>query len=587
MLGKIDDIEKNIVTINLDIDITNQANLINLHVIFEDNDKKIVGEIVSISKDKLKISVLGEIKNNIFVPGITKKPSFKSVVRMIKLDELESIYGKQKIDSIGKVYLGKSTLYNSYRINVSVNSFLSNHFAILGNTGAGKSFTVAKIIQNIFTGSGYVPKNSNFFLFDAYGEYNNALEGISSKNPIINYKCYTTDTKHTSSDILRIPLWLLDVDDFAILLGVTSPNQIPIIEKALKLVILLRNDNPNVKIHKNDIIARAIMDILMSGKDSSKIRDQVMAVLTSFNTEDLNLDTPISEPGYTRKLKQCLYVDKTGKMQDVEVVVDTVSKFMIDNLEYPTPDGTIPFTLSDLEKAMNFALISEGILKSDKVYDDANVLSVRLHSLVNGEYGEYFNYPEMIDKKTYINKLLTTNDGKKAQIVNFNINYVDDRFAKSLVKIISKLVFDFSVVNEPRASVPFHIFIEEAHRYIQNDRDEEILGYNIFNRIAKEGRKYGVLLGLITQRPSELSETSISQCSNFLVLRTLHPKDIEYIKNMVPSVSDEIIISLKSLQPGTCMAFGNAFQIPTSIKFDKPNPEPLSNNANIEKLWYS
>lgn len=586
MLGKIIDINKNIVTVSLDIDITNQASLTNLHVIFEDENKKIVGEIISASKDNLQISVLGEIKENKFIPGLTKKPSFKSITRMIKLDELETIFGKQQIDSTGKIYLGESTLYNNYRINVDVNKFLSNHLAILGNTGAGKSFTVSKILQNIFTGSGYVPKNANIFLFDAYGEYNNALENINTKNPVINYKCYTTDTNYPKNELLRIPLWLLDVDDIAILLGVESPNQIPIIEKALKLVILLRNSNEDVKKHKNDIIARAIMDILMSGKDSSKIRDQVMAVLTNFNTEDLNLNTPIYEPGYTRTLKQCLYVDNSGKMQYVETVVDTISKFMIENLEYPTPDGTIPYTLMDLEKAMNFALISEGILKSDKVYDETNVLSVRLHSLVNGEYSEYFNYPEMTDKRAYINKLLTTNNGKKAQIVNFNINYVDDRFAKALVKIITKLVFDFSVVNEPRASVPFHIFIEEAHRYVQNDKDEEILGYNIFNRIAKEGRKYGVLLGFITQRPSELSETSISQCSNFLVLRTLHPKDIEYIKNMVPSVSDEIIMSLKNLQPGTCMAFGSAFQIPTSIHFEKPDPEPLSNNADIEKLWY-
>ena len=68
-----------------------------------------------------------------------------------------------------------------------------------------------------------------------------------------------------------------------------------------------------------------------------------------------------------------------------------------------------------------------------------------------------------------------------------------------------------------------------------------MLGYNIFDRITKEGRKYAVLLGLISQRPSELSETSISQCSNFLVLRTLHPKDLQYIKEMVPNVTEEIV----------------------------------------------
>ena len=132
----------------------------------------------------------------------------------------------------------------------------------------------------------------------------------------------------------------------------------------------------------------------------------------------------------------------------------------------------------------------------------------------------------------------------------------------------------------------FHIIIEEAHRYVQADRDTELLWYNIFDRITKEGRKYGVLLGLITQRPSELSDTSISQCSNFIILRTLHPKDLAYIKEMVPNVSDEIIAHLKTLQPGNAIAFGSAFKVPVDIKIDKPNPEPLSSNSNITKLWY-
>ena len=128
--------------------------------------------------------------------------------------------------------------------------------------------------------------------------------------------------------------------------------------------------------------------------------------------------------------------------------------------------------------------------------------------------------------------------------------------------------------------------MEEAHRYVQNDNDVKLLGYNIFDRIAKEGRKYGVLLGLISQRPTELSDTAISQCSNFIIFRTYHPKDLEYIKSMVPNVSTEIIKYLKTLQPGNCIVFGSAFKVPISMKLDKPVPEPLSNNADIMKSWF-
>ena len=592
MLGNIIDIENNIVTIKLAIDITTQTNLINVHVVFEDDNQKIVGEIVNVGIDNAKISIVGEIVNNKFLPGFTKKPSFKSKVRIITMDELALILGEQQIQNNDQIYLGKSSIYTNYRINVGVNSFFSNHFAILGNTGSGKSCTVARLLQNIFTSNNYLPVNANIFIFDAYGEYTNAFSRISEISPVLNYKTYTTNSLYPDGEILRIPLWLLGIDDIALLLDASEPAQLSIIEKALKLVPILRNSgDPNeedeeVTRYRNDIVARALLDILRSGKDSSKLRDQLIAILTTYQTKDLNLESKIVQPGYVRTLRQCLFIDKTGKMQEMELVVDFISSFIIEGLEIPSPKGNIPYTLKDLELALDFSLISEGVLKSDKVFDYANVLSVRLHTLINSEYAAFFEYNEMIDRKSYIARLLTTLDGKKAQIVNFNINYVNDRMAKTLTKIISKMLFDFATESRERGTIPFHIIIEEAHRYVQLDRDQELLGYNIFDRITKEGRKYGVLLGLITQRPSELSDTSISQCSNFIILRTLHPKDLAYIKQMVPNVSDEIIAHLKTLQPGNAIAFGSAFKVPVNVKIDKPDPEPLSSNSDISKLWY-
>lgn len=134
--------------------------------------------------------------------------------------------------------------------------------------------------------------------------------------------------------------------------------------------------------------------------------------------------------------------------------------------------------------------------------------------------------------------------------------------------------------------MPFHIILEEAHRYVQNDNDIYLLGYNIFDRITKEGRKYGVLLGLISQRPSELSETSLSQCNNFLIFKMLHPTDVEYIRRMVPNITNEIVKRLRILQPGNCIAFGTAFKVPVMIKLDMPNPMPESSSCNVSGVWF-
>ena len=588
MLGNIVEIIDNQVFIDLNIDISNQTNLINLHVIFEDETKKIVGEIVKVNKQQMVVNIVGELKDKIFLPGFSSKPSFKSNVRIISLEELEYILGPQT-PSKGQTFFGYSNIYQNYRINASINDFFSNHFAILGNSGSGKSCTVASILQKLFISTSYTPIKANIFLFDAFGEYTNAFSNLKDKKTNVLYKTYTTNVTSADSEIIHIPTWLMDVDDLALLLDVTNPNQLPILEKTLKLVPILTGDSAETIKHKNDIIARALEDILLSGANSTKIRDQVTAILTKFNTEELNLETEIVQPGYVRTLKQCLYIDKTGKFQEIELVTEFIRSFIHKEFDQDnsTTSGQCFYNLTDLEEALEFALISEGILKSEKVYDFANVLSVRLHTLANSPNRKYFEYPEYVDRNNYVRELLTDRlTGNKCQIVNFNINYVDDRLAKVITKILSKMLFSLAVENNSRGSIPFHIIIEEAHRYVQNDKDIDILGYNIFDRITKEGRNYGVFLALITQRPSELSDTAISQCSNFIILRTLHPKDLQYIKEMVPNISSEVVQQLKSLQPGNCIAFGSAFKIPISMHVEFPNPAPNSNNVDLATIWY-
>lgn len=587
MIGTITEIIDNNVYIKLAIDIAQQPNLVGLHVVFEDAKKRVVGEIANTNREQMTVNIVGEIKDGFFTPGSSAKPSFKSTPRLIKAEELAILLGDAETKD-GQTNFGTSNIYEGYKINVAINEFFNAHFAILGNSGAGKSCTVASILQKLFTSSPTPPVNASLFFFDAYGEYSNAFSKLHEHNSALNYKAYTTNLDSPDTELLRIPIWLLDVDDLALLLDVTTPTQLPIIEKTLKLVPILTGTGDSVIKKKNDIIARALQDILLSGNDSTKIRDQVIGVLTKFNTPTLSLNSQIVQPGYTRTLKQCLFVDKTGKMQEMELVVEFVRGYIQEDNTDVDPNEMNPFySLADLELAMDFALISEGILKSDKVFDYANVISVRLHTLVTGEAREYFSYPNYVNKDEYIEDLLLNKQtGGKCQIVNFNINYIDDRLAKVITKILSRMLFKKASTIKPRGSRAFHIIIEEAHRYVQHDSDIELLGYNIFERISKEGRKYGVFLALITQRPSELSDTCVSQCMNFVILRTLHPIDLEYIRTMVPNVSSEIVLQLKNLKPGNCIAFGSAFKVPTQLYVDLPNPRPLSNNVDLENVWY-
>lgn len=586
MLGKIIGIDDNTVIIKLNIELDKFQNIINNHVIMEEPERRYIGEIIDIKDGIGYISLLGEMVNEEFVFGVIKKPSFAATVKLISKERIPLIIGLPNYQENKDLVIGESAIYDGVKVGVNVNQFFSNHFAIFGSTGSGKSCSVARILQNLFEKRSSIAYRSSIFIFDAYGEYHSAFNRLHDIAPEISFKSYTTNTKFSETEIIKIPLWLLDTDDIAILLNAEKPSQLPIIEQALKLVTIFGREEEIVIKHKNDIIARAILDILASGRPPAQIRDQVFSVLTTYNTKELNLETPIYQPGYTRPLKQCLLIDASGKIREMELLTSFMQTFLNDDLELKMPDGTFKYELKDLKDAFDFALIAEGVLKSDKVYDDANVLKVRLHSLVNSDYAVYFDVKDYISREQYIRSLLTSYEGRKAQIINFNINYVDDRFAKIITKVYSKLLFSYAKDMEKRATLPFHIILEEAHRYVQNDNDVSLLGYNIFDRITKEGRKYGVLLGLISQRPGELSETCLSQCSNFLIFKMLHPLDVEYIQKMVPNITNEVVKRLRILQPGTCIAFGNAFKIPVLIKLQMPNPAPASNSCDISGVWF-
>jgi len=586
MIGKIIGVEENLVIVELTLDLNKYKNLINRYVFFEEKQIKIVGEIAYIKDSFAYINLLGEIVNEKFTFGVINKPAFSAKVKLVSAEEARKIISIENYEEDKHLYVGKSPLYENADINISINDFFSSHFAIFGSTGSGKSCGVSRLIQNLFSKTKSIPYKATIVIFDAYGEYHSAFNRLSEKVPEISFKAYTTNTVFEDTDVVKIPLWLLTADDIALLLGAEKHSQLPIIEKAIKLVNIFSKEEEEVVKYKNDIIARAILDILSSGKPPAQIRDQIFSVLSHYHTKELNLDTPVFQPGYTRPLKQCLLIDASGKIREMELITGIMEKYISDDLVLPNLQGQVKYNLNDLQDAFEFALISEGVLKSEKIYDDANILRVRLRSLVNSDSSVYFDYPEYIDKAQYIRNLMLAPNGKKAQIINFNINYVDDRLAKTITKIFSKMFFDYSKDTSKRNVLPFHIILEEAHRYVQNDNDINLLGYNIFDRITKEGRKYGVLLGLISQRPSELSSTSLSQCSNFMIYKMLHPTDVEYIREMVPNITDDIVKKLRILQPGNCIAFGSAFKVPVLIKMEMPDPAPTSSSCDITNTWF-
>jgi len=582
MLGEIIEISNNKLIVEKDKNV--KHDIINLYTKIMDNDRNFIGEITGLSKNNIEINLLGEIQNNKFIYGVNRKPSFNAKVELLSKEFVNLLFGLNDYNPKKSLYLGKSALYEDVPIFANINRLFSNHLVVLGNTGSGKSCGMARILQNLFYKKDSNPENATFFIIDAYGEYHNAFSKIDAINKNLKFKNYTSDT-NSKEKLINIPLWLLSLDDICLLLGVTSKNQIPIVEKALKIVNIFSREEDSVIKYKNSIIAKSLLDIFINGNTPAQIRDQIFSVLSRYNTKELNLDTKIFVPGYTRPLKQCLMIDDTGKIREMSLVIDFLQQYVLDEMNLTFPDGSYIYTLKDLLYAFDFALIDEGLLNGDKIYNLAHELRVRLSSIIDSDYYKYFDIKNHFTKKEFFNNLVYEDD-KKVQVINLNLNNLDDRFAKVVAKIYSKFLFDYVKYEVDRGEIPIHIVLEEAHRYVQNDSDVEILGYNIFERIAKEGRKYAILLNLISQRPSELSQTVLSQCSNFIVFKITHPNDIDYIKPMIPFVDEEMIEKIKNLQIGSCLNFGSAFNLPTITNVDIATPAPSSSSCDISNKWF-
>ena len=558
-------------------------NLMNMHLIFEDSTKKILGEVDDLDGDTLKAHFLGEISNGRLLGGTIRKPTLDAKIRMIDRSEIPMITGS---DEAGWMKLGVSPFYDDFPVFLDVNNFFSNHFAIFGNTGSGKSCGVSRLFQNMFSDPRLDPYKANIIILDSSGEYYNAFNSINSLNNRYNYRFFSTNEVDGQGEKLRLPVYLLNKDDLALLLQCTDHSQLPIIERMLKLALVFSQNDVDSNAYKNHLIAKAIMSILYTNETAPNKRNEIFSILASCSTDEFNLEAPVQGIGYVRKFRECFLIDNSGNFTESVLMNEYLNSFIKEEYDSFEPNTGVYYNLDTLEKALNFTLISEGWLRNEQTYGDSVTLRVRLHALIVGNNAKYFDVKEYVSLETYLSSLLIQN-GKKYQIVNINLSDIDDDFAKVLTKIYSRLIFDFAKGLKNRGSIPFHIILEEAHRYIQDDHDRFLFGYNVFERIAKEGRKYGVILGIITQRPVELSDNVISQCTNFLIFKINHPLDIKYIREMVPHITDEIIEKQKSLQPGTCLGFGLGFRIPLVVKLEMPNPSPLSGNCDVVRIWGS
>lgn len=181
----------------------------------------------------------------------------------------------------------------------------------------------------------------------------------------------------------------------------------------------------------------------------------------------------------------------------------------------------------------------------------------------------------------------------KCNVTIIDLSAIPFEVLSIVISLLSRIIFDFAfhyskirhqdgLVND----IPFMLVCEEAHNYIpKNGGAEYAASKHSIERIAKEGRKYGLNLMVVSQRPSEVSETIFSQCNNFLVLKLTNVNDQNCIKNLLPDNNASLVDVLPTLSAGECLAVGDAVPLPAVIKMDMPYPVPNSSNVNVYDEW--
>ncbi len=569
----------------------------------------------------LDLTPLGMIRSNMqakFEFGVSVFPPLYADALYARDEDLDRVF--QVADPCNKVDLrdragtehtgtipvslevGTSVVFKGYPVKVRIDEFFGGHVAILGNTGSGKSCTVATILQSLFERpEEFAARGASFVLFDVNGEYRPAFSELPAR---INRLYLRANTEGSTEDLMpismgetasnfQLPHWFMSVEEWELLLRASERTQQPVLRMALGFTSILGQDGEDSIKARNHIIALSVKECLHGAGGDSPVskRQKAWMVLDTFGTDDLGASV----------LTDFNWNPKYGNFPEhgdwERQFIDHLEGFIEDEIVFPKYQN-MPFDFNVLSNCLDLALLFQEAHGNRQIRDHCSQMITRFKWVSEREEFSFlrcdpnsFAENEKIPS-TFIEGLIgVSREGgypsKSGQITIIDLNDAADEVVEIAAAVIARMVFEKLRRATPRNKYPVHMILEEAHRYIaQKPSRYAIDASRIFERIAKEGRKYGVFLLVASQRPSELSRTVLSQCSNFVVHRIQNPDDLAHIRQMTPFISESVLKRLPSLPKQHALIFGNAVNIPTTFKVRNVDPAPDSNDTEIREIWF-
>ena len=559
--------------------------------------------------DLVPVGMLPQRRDGAFRFGVSTYPSLYADALYVLDEELDRIFETQNASETvppplgdgsatryNALVIGTSVVFQDYQVKVRVDEYFGAHSAVLGNTGSGKSCTVATVLQSLFEKRDeYFARGATFFVLDVNGEYRNAFSRLPAHIDRFYLKVGPDDgvsvpaPTHASEKTaaFRLPHWFMSVEEWELLLRASERTQQPVLRTALGLVTLFSGAASDVSTPiQNHILARCILQVLDSDAGPGAKADRIKVIISRFSTNAISQKTlgPMLGVSY-------------GQMPDIEALMDQLKKFYVEGVVMPSYVNR-QFVFDDLEKAFDLALLYEEAHGNRQIRDYCAQMLTRFKWVKEREEFSFLRVDpgsltaDERDMKLFVERCIGLSRvdgvvGKSAQVVILDMNEAADEAVEVASAVIARLIFDRLRRLEPRNRLPVTLVLEEAHRYIpERPSGYAIDASRVFERIAKEGRKYGLFLMVASQRPSELSKTVLSQCSNFVIHRIQNPDDLVQIRQMTPFVSESVLKRLPSLPKQHALVFGNAVNLPTTVKVRDVNPKPKSDDAAIRELWF-
>ena len=448
-----------------------------------------------------RLTPIGSIRaDGQFDRGVGRYPTTGAEVHAVGSTDIAKMF--ERFQSKG-FSVGTVATHPSLKVCLDPSNLFGRHFAILGQTGSGKSWTVAALVQRTVA----VMPRAHIIILDLHGEYCWKREDGAR-----HYAFEDTIVRHVDARKLEIPYWLMTYSE---------------------LIDLL--------IDRSEFSAHNQIAVFRDGINDLRIEEGGKLGL---------LRTSVDTPVYFDLLRLRDFIQsKNGKVPNAKG----------DGLKDGPLTGAFDNFLMRLESKLNDVRY-DFLLKPTKRNTSAS-LSTMLRDFVG--LGE-----------------------KKAAISVIDLSSVPFDVRPTVAAQIGRLAFEFNYWNPKYREFPILLICEEAHVYIPRASESQFAGSRkSLERIAKEGRKYGVGLAVVSQRPHEVSETVLAQCGTFICLRITNPDDQAYVRSLVPESEGDLVSVLAGLGRGEALVLGEAVPLPTRLRFDRPNPTPNSDDIDFYAKW--